>query len=306
MKMIDTATRIEMIRKSIVTAEIRHAEIEFPITANSLVSNAFIDKNGLQFGFTQIGAGYFYNHLKEHKIRYAVLTEMVRKGKWQDLADLLNGFLSGKKFIASFFMGNIVGANVKYNEIPHEDIMADLINSGLSDLLYAYNLTQQELNLYISDKAIETDSDGNAINTTYTGMIVTNGHSGHSALSFRAYFKSKAYEFRSNEISSAKARHLSNVIPVYQKMAQAFATVRDFALTERLRGISFKRLFAQVIDAQEWSTRQEAVIFEIENDTELNNALDVIVRLSGMMEFSKKSGIEAICDTICEYAMQSI
>jgi len=301
-KMMDAKTKFANIELALNTAKIAHAEIQFPITHNPLLGNAFTDSNGVQFGFTQIGIGYFYNHLKQFDVKYATLTAMVRNGLFSNIPDFLNPMLGNRKFIASFFMGNIVGANIKYNEIPHKDIISDIQTAGLADLLYSYEINEQAMKLYIADKAILTDEQGNDILDTFTGMVVINGHSGHKALSFRSYFTRGKYKYISEQISSGKARHLSNAIPVYQKMAETFNIVREFALTERLKTISIQRVFAQVIDKMELSTRQEAIVMDVENEVSLKNALDVVMYLSDQLELMKKSGIEAICDAICTYA----
>lgn len=236
----------------------------FPVHFNDDETFTFLD--GFTANIHEVGAGYLSERLKD--IPYATWTRAKREGNKQlnALIQANSSRLEVMPYVMPVLDGQVLAFMREYNPYSHHALLADLEEETKLWQLTYWTFDTYQLSMYFTTHIVGPLS---------IGLLITNGHSGHSAMSFRFFIRNpdSGWEVKLNaadfypEGAVTKRRHLSKLDDVKVGLREAFKNVSALAfdalleqpatiLTDLMQGLSYL------------TTRQEYLLQDILNEVE--------------------------------------
>lgn len=254
--------------------DIAYLSVDFPIS--HVGEGVFRSLNGVEFGFTESGAGYVSE--RNPRYAYATFTRLVRQERWEELAKMANEAIipmkgAGRGLIMASYNGKVVGILRHYNAISHSELIETLLDKGLDKDVFNWRMNHQFLLLDMLTFTVESATKGQI----KIGLRVINGHSGHHALSFQILIRAEAYEFSSPIYG--RSRHMTGVTETFNSLKGAVKEISELQLDAKLLAMDPASMIAMIHHhTKGMSTRQESLMQLVES-AECDNALDVIIIL---------------------------
>lgn len=278
---------------------LEYHQVTFPMTYEE--DGLYHFASGQALGFTEIGAGYLSERIKD--VPYKFWTHAFREGPEQlyALIKLHESRLVGRTYVVPTTNGKILSFMASYNPYNHMALIADILEAGIAPKISEYRVLQTHLELLLSFSTI-----GNV----EVGMFIKNGHSGHFAMSFKVYIRTKdtgwEYFLDINKVMDSKIRrrrHLSLLDEVRTSLSEtyhALAELNFLALLEQPASL----FLVKISELPYLSARQLELVTALSDQVENGEIATISDALAMLAPFSNTRGylssVAGIIDPVLE------
>lgn len=279
---------------------LEYEQVEFPVM---LIDGVFHFASGQALTFTEIGAGYLSERIKS--VPYAKWTNALRESP-EALYNLIKEHedeLGTRAYVVPTSNGAILSFMNSYNPYLHRQLLQDLCDCGLNAKLEAWRVYQTHVELFLNFSVI-----GNVT----VGMRIKNGHSGHFAMSFHAYIKTKggSWEYLMDvrkllDSSVNRRRHLSKLDEVRTSLVDTYDALSKLNFLTLLEQPA--SLFIATTATMPYvSPRQEELLVLVADAIEAGEATDISDCVALLSPFSATRGYLSSVAGILDFALEEL
>ena len=231
--------------------QMQHLPFKYPLKASdkgviftfgSLELMLQITRGGMNLLFQtlgQFGRGDVRSKARElyYNAKYSEFVALLNQQRDQQVNKEL--WRKNQEYIIAVNKGAAYGVTANYNPKYNVEVLQDIVDTGMESLVSSCFIDHEKMRVYFEQR----DQQGIKF-----GMVVLNGETGHTALSYRVYVAKDKYEFTSPTFGRRK--HLGQLDKVDNSIKEVYNEIRDiefsgFVLTAE------SREYAQLILADE-------------------------------------------------------